>query len=224
MSLLNRVQQLPKGFVWGAATAAYQTEGSTKWQARVRPCGTITLSPRVAFCPTRPVIFYNRYEEDIRRFLPAWTQRHPCVHRLDPHLPQRRRCRPSPRALSTTTSCSPAAKSMASSPICPCIAQLPRRPVQPGRLAPTARPSTPMCAMPSSASASSARSRIGSPSTKLISLSHSQYIQGNFPPNHHFDVTSGIQSQHSELVAHARAVSCIRILTVRAPGRTHWHG
>lgn len=30
MSLLNRVQQLPKGFVWGAATAAYQTEGSTK--------------------------------------------------------------------------------------------------------------------------------------------------------------------------------------------------
>ena len=31
MSLLNRVQQLPKGLLfWGAATAAYQTEGSTK--------------------------------------------------------------------------------------------------------------------------------------------------------------------------------------------------
>ena len=46
----------------------------------------------------------------------------------------------------------------------------------------------------------------------LISLSHSQYIQGNFPPNHHFDVTSGIQSQHNELVAHARAVNLYKDL------------
>ncbi|MFQ7392797.1 MAG: family 1 glycosylhydrolase [Collinsella aerofaciens] len=53
--------------------------------------------------------------------------------------------------------------------------------------------------------------KIGSPST-LISLSHSQYIQGNFPPNHHFDVTSGIQSQHNELVAHARAVNLYKDL------------
>ena len=29
-SLLNRVQSLPKGFVWGGATAAYQVEGATK--------------------------------------------------------------------------------------------------------------------------------------------------------------------------------------------------
>ncbi len=47
---------------------------------------------------------------------------------------------------------------------------------------------------------------------ELISLSHSQYIQGNFPPNHHFDVTSGIQSQHNELVAHARAVNLYKDL------------
>ena len=48
---------------------------------------------------------------------------------------------------------------------------------------------------------------------ELISLSHSQYIQGNFPPNHHFDVTSGIQSQHNELVATPAPSTCIRILT-----------
>lgn len=29
-SLLKRVQSLPKGFVWGGATAAYQVEGATK--------------------------------------------------------------------------------------------------------------------------------------------------------------------------------------------------
>ena len=29
MTLLKRVKRLPEGFVWGAATAAYQVEGST---------------------------------------------------------------------------------------------------------------------------------------------------------------------------------------------------
>lgn len=49
---------------------------------------------------------------------------------------------------------------------------------------------------------------------ELISLSHSQYIQGNFPPNHHFDVTSGIQSQHNELGCPRPAPStCIKVLT-----------
>ena len=27
--MLNRVKELPKGFVWGAATAAFQVEGAT---------------------------------------------------------------------------------------------------------------------------------------------------------------------------------------------------
>ncbi len=29
-TLLKRVKKLPKGFVWGGATAAYQVEGATK--------------------------------------------------------------------------------------------------------------------------------------------------------------------------------------------------
>src|SRR5699024_2301795 len=52
---------------------------------------------------------------------------------------------------------------------------------------------------------------------ELISLAYSQYIQGNFPPNHHFDVTSGIQAQHNELVAHARVVNLYKKLGL--PGR-----
>ena len=47
---------------------------------------------------------------------------------------------------------------------------------------------------------------------ELISLAHSQYIQGNFPPSHRFDVQSAIQCQHNLLLAHARVVNRYREL------------
>ncbi|WP_294762505.1 6-phospho-beta-galactosidase, partial [uncultured Lactobacillus sp.] len=52
---------------------------------------------------------------------------------------------------------------------------------------------------------------------ELISLAYSQYIAGTFPPNHHFDVTSAIQAEHNELVAHARVVNLYKELGL--PGR-----
>ncbi|GEN95620.1 6-phospho-beta-galactosidase [Pediococcus ethanolidurans] len=45
---------------------------------------------------------------------------------------------------------------------------------------------------------------------ELISLAFSQYIQGNFLPSHHFDVSSAIQAEHNELVAHARVVNLFK--------------
>ena len=70
MSLLNRVQQLPKGFVWGAATAAYQTEGSTKVAGKGKTMWDDYLVARVAFCPTRPVISTTATRR-ISAFLPS---------------------------------------------------------------------------------------------------------------------------------------------------------
>ena len=66
MSLLNRVQQLPKGFVWGAATAAYQTEGSTKVAGKGKTMWDDYLVAQGRFLPDPASDFYNRYEEDIR--------------------------------------------------------------------------------------------------------------------------------------------------------------
>ena len=66
MSLLNRVQQLPKGFVWGAATAAYQTEGSTKVVGKGKTMWDDYLVAQGRFLPDPASDFYNRYEEDIR--------------------------------------------------------------------------------------------------------------------------------------------------------------
>ena len=93
MSLLNRVQQLPKGFVWGAATAAYQTEGSTKVAGKGKTMWDDYLVAQGRFLPDPASDFYNRYEEDIRlsaehglnaiRVSIAWTR----------IFPQRRRCR-----------------------------------------------------------------------------------------------------------------------------------
>lgn len=110
MSLLNRVQQLPKGFVWGAATAAYQTEGSTKVAGKGKTMWDDYLVAQGRFLPDPASDFYNRYEEDIRlsaehglnaiRVSIAWTR----------IFPNGDDAEPSPRALSTTTSCSPAAK------------------------------------------------------------------------------------------------------------------
>lgn len=110
MSLLNRVQQLPKGFVWGAATAAYQTEGSTKVAGKGKTMWDDYLVAQGRFLPDPASDFYNRYEEDIRlsaehglnaiRVSIAWTRIFPNGDDAEPLA----------EALSTTTSCSPAAK------------------------------------------------------------------------------------------------------------------
>lgn len=39
MTLINRVKSLPKGFVLGGATVAYQVEGNTKVTVKARLCG-----------------------------------------------------------------------------------------------------------------------------------------------------------------------------------------
>lgn len=41
MTLINRVKSLPKGFVLGGATAAYQVEGNTKVDGKGKTMWTI---------------------------------------------------------------------------------------------------------------------------------------------------------------------------------------
>ena len=204
MSLLNRVQQLPKGFVWGAATAAYQTEGKTMWDDYLVAQGR--------FLPDPASDFYNRYEEDIRlsaehglnaiRVSIAWTRIFPNGDDAEPlaegvkHYHELFACCKKYGVepyVSLHHFDSPAALFNQGD-------WLNRKTVDA------------YVRYAEFCFREFREVKNWFTINELISLSHSQYIQGNFPPNHHFDVTSGIQSQHNELVAHARAVNLYKDL------------
>ncbi|WP_159316288.1 6-phospho-beta-galactosidase [Mammaliicoccus sciuri] len=58
--------ELPKTFVLGAATAAYQVEGSSKVDGKGRVLWDEFLERQGRFSPDPASDFYNRYEEDIK--------------------------------------------------------------------------------------------------------------------------------------------------------------
>ena len=208
-SLLNRVQSLPKGFVWGGATAAYQVEGATKVDSKGKTMWDDYLKAQGRFSPDPASDFYHLYPEDIElaklyglnaiRVSIAWTRIFPdgygepnqagvaYYHRLF--------------------------KCCLDNGITPYVSlhhfDSPKTLFDDGDWL--------------------NRKNIDYfvdyvdfcfkefPEVKnwftineLISLAFSQYIQGNFPPNHHFDVTSAIQAQHNELLAHARVVNLFK--------------
>ena len=212
MSLLNRVQQLPKGFVWGAATAAYQTEGSTKVAGKGKTMWDDYLVAQGRFLPDPASDFYNRYEEDIRlsaehglnaiRVSIAWTRIFPNGDDAEPlaegvkHYHKLFACCKKYGVepyVSLHHFDSPAALFNQGD-------WLNRKTVDA------------YVRYAEFCFREFREVKNWFTINELISLSHSQYIQGNFPPNHHFDVTSGIQSQHNELVAHARAVNLYKDL------------
>ena len=99
MSLINRVKALPEGFVWGASTAAYQTEGATTVGGKGKTMWDDYLVAQGRFLPDPASDFYYRYEEDIRlaaesgvdalRVSIAWTRIFPAGDDAEP--PRRRR-------------------------------------------------------------------------------------------------------------------------------------
>lgn len=204
--MLNRVKELPRDFVWGGATAAYQVEGATKVDGKGKTMWDDYLVKQGRFLPDPASDFYHKYPEDIQlakeyglnaiRVSIAWTRIFPegygtpnqagidYYHRLF--------------------------KEAIDNGVTPYVSlhhfDSPKTLFDNGDWL--------------------NRENIDHfvdyaefvfkefPEVKnwftineLISLSVSQYIAGNFPPNHHFDVSSAIQVQHNELLAHARVVN-----------------
>lgn len=60
------VLKLPKEFVFGGATAAYQVEGSTKVDGKGKVCWDVLLEEEGRFSPDPASDFYNRYPEDLQ--------------------------------------------------------------------------------------------------------------------------------------------------------------
>lgn len=221
MSLLNRVKHLPKGFVWGAATAAYQTEGATTVNGKGKTMWDDHLVTQGRFLPDPASDFYNRYEEDIRlaaehgvnaiRVSIAWTRIFPNGTDAEPiaegvtHYHELFACckkygvEPyvtlhhfdSPKALFDEGDW--------------CNRKMIDAFVRYAEFCFTEFTEV----------------KNWFSINEPISLSHSQYIQGNFPPSHRFDVQSAITSQHNLVVAHARVVNLYHDLkaTIGLSGR-----
>lgn len=64
-SLLKRVKSLPRNFILGAATAAYQVEGATKEGNKGINMWDAYLAKHPLYDPNPASDFYHRYEEDI---------------------------------------------------------------------------------------------------------------------------------------------------------------
>ncbi|MBP2057587.1 6-phospho-beta-galactosidase [Lactobacillus colini] len=62
---LKSVKSLPKNFIWGAATAAYQVEGATQEDGKGINMWDEYLSKNPLYNPNPASDFYHRYSEDI---------------------------------------------------------------------------------------------------------------------------------------------------------------
>ncbi|SNK28401.1 6-phospho-beta-galactosidase [Streptococcus pneumoniae] len=60
-----QVKALPKEFLLGAATAAYQVEGATRVDGKGTNMWDVYLQENSPFLPDPASDFYYRYEEDI---------------------------------------------------------------------------------------------------------------------------------------------------------------
>ena len=65
-------KQLPKDFVIGGATAAYQVEGATKEDGKGRVLWDDFLEKQGRFSPDPAADFYHRYDEDLA-LAEAWS-------------------------------------------------------------------------------------------------------------------------------------------------------
>ena len=216
MTLLNRVQKLPHDFVWGGATAAYQVEGSTQADGKGKTMWDDYLEKQGRFSPDPASDFYNRYPEDIGlakkyglnavRVSIAWTRIFPegygqvnqkgveYYHKLF--------------------------KECLDNGIEPYVSlhhfDSPKTLFDNGDW--LNRKNIDYFVDYAKFCFNEFKEvKNWFTINELISLAYSQYIAGTFPPNHHFDVTSAIQAEHNELVAHARVVNLYKEMGL--PGR-----
>ena len=216
MTLLNRVQKLPHDFVWGGATAAYQVEGSTQVDGKGKTMWDDYLKKQGRFSPDPASDFYNRYPEDIRlakkyglnaiRVSIASTRIFPEGHGqvnqsgVDYYHKLFKECLDNGIEPYVSLHHFDSPKTLFDNGD-----WLNRKNID--------------YFVDYAKFCFNEFKEVKNWFTinELISLAYSQYIAGTFPPNHHFDVTSAIQAEHNELVAHARVVNLYKELGL--PGR-----
>ncbi|WP_412989565.1 6-phospho-beta-galactosidase [Pediococcus siamensis] len=209
--MLNRVKALPKNFVWGGATAAYQVEGATKADGKGKTMWDDYLKAQGRFSPDPASDFYHRYPEDVKlaheyglnaiRVSIAWTRIFPKGYG-----------EPNQAGVAYYHKLF---KTCIENGVTPYVSlhhfDSPKTLFDQGDWL-NRKNIDYFVAYAEFCFKEFKEVKNWFTINELISLSLSQYIAGNFPPNHHFDVTSAIQAQHNELLAHARAVNLYKSL------------
>ena len=213
MSYLNRVKSLPPHFVWGGSTAAYQVEGNTSADGRGDCMWDAYLREHGRYNPEPACDFYHRYAEDIGlaakyglnavRVSISWTRIFPTG---DPTT--------EPNAAGVAYY-HDLFKACWDNCVEPYVTlhhfDSPQTMVERGDW---------LCRDNLDWFEGYARFcfreftevKTWFTINELISLAMSQYIRGVFPPARSFDVSSFMQAQHNELLAHAKAVNAYREL------------
>lgn len=205
-SLLKRVKTLPPNFIWGGATAAFQVEGATKINGKGKTMWDDYLKKQGRFLPDPASDFYNLYPEDIElakiyglnaiRLSIAWTRIFPKGHGV-----------PNKKGIEYYHKLF---KCCLDNGITPYVSlhhfDTPENLFNDGDWLNRQNIDyfvdyADFCFKEFS------EVKNWFTINELISLAFSQYIQGNFPPNEHFNVSKAIQAQHNELLAHARVVN-----------------
>lgn len=209
--MLNRVKSLPKDFVWGGATAAYQVEGATKVDGKGKTMWDDYLKAQGRFSPDPASDFYHRYPEDVKlahqyglnaiRVSIAWTRIFPNGYG-----------EPNQAGVKYYHELF---KACLDQGVTPYVSlhhfDSPKTLFDQGDWL-NRQNIDYFVKYAEFCFKEFTEVKNWFTINELISLSLSQYIAGNFPPNHHFDVTSAIQAQHNELLAHARVVNLYKSL------------
>lgn len=209
--MLNRVKSLPKDFVWGGATAAYQVEGATKVDGKGKNMWDDYLKAQGRFSPDPASDFYHRYPEDVKlahqyglnaiRVSIAWTRIFPNGYG-----------EPNQAGVKYYHELF---KACLDQGVTPYVSlhhfDSPKTLFDQGDWL-NRQNIDYFVKYAEFCFKEFTEVKNWFTINELISLSLSQYIAGNFPPNHHFDVTSAIQAQHNELLAHARVVNLYKSL------------
>lgn len=206
---LNRVKKLPKDFIWGGATAAYQVEGATKVDGKGKTMWDDYLKAQGRFAPDPASDFYHLYPEDIRlskkyglnaiRVSIAWTRifpkgyGEPVQAGVDYYHRLFKECLDNGIEPYVSLHHFDSPKTLFDDGD-----WLNRKNID--HFVDYAK----FCfdEFPEVTHWFTIN--------ELISLAYSQYIQGNFPPSHKFDVTSAIQAEYNELLAHAKVVNLFK--------------
>ena len=210
-TLLKRVKKLPKNFVWGAATAAYQVEGNTNLDGKGKIMWDDYLKSQGNFSPNPACDFYHRYPKDLKlahnlglnavRISIAWTRILPngyvtnkqneagvkYYHRLF------HECLKNNLVPYVTLHHFDSPKTLFDQGD-----WLNREMINE------------FVKYADFCFQEFAEVDNWFTINELISLAMCQYIQGTFPPNKLFDVSDAIQAQHNELVAHAKVVNLFK--------------
>lgn len=205
MIKLNRVTQLPANFVWGAAMAAYQVEGATQEDGKGQNMWDVYLKKQGRFSPDPASDFYHLYPIDLKlahdfglnaiRLSISWS-------RIFPDIDGKPNTKGVNHYHRVFTEC-------LKNHLVPYVAlhhfDSPEQMLEEGdwlnrknirRFVKYAE----FCFK------EFPEVKNWFTINEMISLASGQYLGGQFPPNHHFNVSEAIQAEHNMLLAHAQAV------------------